>query len=1387
VPKAPAPTPAQLGALAELQREAERYESDARDYRNTMTRIIQHHYQEKKKRVLTALDREIDTENKTLKEARKEAIARLEAFVGRYSGPNADKINTPDAMFRLAALYEERARDIAAETPVAPGTPPPEPDLGPAIAYYKRIVREYPDYRELAGVFYYLGHALNDSGRLDEAQQVWRSLVCRNRYSYPVPPDPKDPAKDSIARLPQDHDPDFWLGWLSRHPEPLDKKRGAKDAAAKKAPRGKAAPAETTRVDDEEEFKNPFPDDCQPIAQKVDPGDAPRYIGEVWWRIADYHFDEVDPWGGPYNLARAEAAYNRALKFDKPPVYDVSMYKLAWTFFKQQRYETAVKQFIDLLNLTDKREAETGNAGADFRNEAYAYIAGSVTYLDFKGPPSGDPFIPRNDVFDLYNDPAQIEEAMHPAIERIQDPNLIPQDKKWTIEIYKALGFEFKEYNQLHNLIELDELILKKWPLHRDAPIVQNQIALVYEQLALGAKGAEAESYAAKALQARGKLINYVEQPAPAPIPPWIEAMKEDPEAIRAAEQLVHGGLRRAAADHTNAARRWVREARGTTDENERELAFQKALYEYQAAAIAWGSYLKQDENAEDAYESRFWLADSYTSTVLVKAELGKVATADEVALAQKAARDVRDSNENDSHLQPAAIMIVNAAQAVVRANYKAHEKSGGSQGFPEIKEVKTEKYEENGEKKERVVKQDVPQAITDMVTAFDEYIALVPLDKEPDPKEPNHDRYAYLAGEVAFLYGQFDDAKRRLTPIYQGKCGTRPGFDAWKKLTTIAFLEGDFDMSTKLAKAAKEKSCAPPDDPIARKYEEGLTDDVIKSGFYKEAYAAFDKASKMQEDSPERKKLWERAAILYEEALKAAPDREEAPEAAINGAIAYKQVGNYDKAISMYELFIGAYGKDETLDKLKGPEPEKYAKRVRFLKQAYDALAESYVLFFDYRKAAQTFDKISSIQRPVPPPKEKELEKMSWARGFDESANRDAAQNAVFLYLNIGDHDRVEATKKRFYSMNPPKAQQAEIDWLIAQGDLKGWDASAPDRADNRNARLRATASMEKFYNIWSKDSAGQASATLAAAQAARMKRAGNEEKGAAEWCANTIKAFESFKSGAPKDDKGRNTALGSAQADAAAECEYRAIDEDLKKNFDYDAGKHRYAGFLVDVKKEFTEDVEKGAKGHYDRLQAVIEKYQSGRWSTAARSRQGSLYDSCRTGLFNAREPALKLYNDKEEALPLCKVLGKPKCSEVQILKELDKQCVEAGSEKACTAYDSYTAKRRTLWREERDKLLEAADRAMVAGYGASIVWGKAFKARVKEVDTAVGRLAFHTDIIGDDKLRLYTEIDALKDPASGDAFKYQDGMFLRMRRGQTADVPSNVMTVPLPANPQ
>ncbi len=1339
----PPPTAEQLEALKELQKEAEAYASDAKEYRGTLTRIIKHHYEEKRRRILTVLDREIATEVKGLKAARDEAIKRLEAFVAKYSKPNDHPENTPDAMFRLAALYEEKAREVVQEVSMRPGEIPPEPDLGRAIALYKTIIRTYPDYRELAGVYYYLGHALSDEGRLEESMQVWRSLVCHNHFRYPVPPDPEDATKDSIAALPQDHEKEWWWDWSSRHGEPQD--------VARRKSGDDGAPLDGAVADDETSYRNPYPDTCVDVPQKVVAGEKPRYIAEIWWRIGDHHFEEIDPQGGPYNLNRADTAYRQSMKITRPPVYGVAMYKLAWTFYKQQRYLTAVEQFVDLLEYTDAQEKLTGNPGADFRAEAYAYIAGSVTYIDFDGPAANDPYIARNDVFDLESDPVVIEEKMHVAIDRVQDPALIPQDRKWTVEIYKALAFEFKEYSQYRNLIDLNELILAKWPMHRDAPMVQFQIAETYEELSQQAQSpTERREFSRKALEARGKLVNYVATPGQ--IPPWVEANKEDPEAIRRAEQLVRGGLRRAAADHTNAGRRRIAEARAAADSSERTDAFEGALKEYRLAAKAWGGYLLQDENAQDAYESRYWLADAYTNTVVIQIQLGRDPDPAEVKLAKEIARDVRDSNEDDKYLQPAAMMVVRIPQQLVSLNYKRHEE--GSGGFEKREELKTQGSGDDT----KVVAAPPPQPIMEMTKAFDEYVARVPLEQEPNQEKPNHNRFAYLAGEVPFLYGDFKEAKRRLSPIYVQQCGkTEYGYLAWEKLLTMANLENDFANSEKLSRAAQQNSCAFTEDQKIT--ETAMSTETIKTAFFKTAAAAYKKAGKMK-DGPERKKQWRKAAQLYEAALKEAPDRKEAPEAAILGAQAYKEIGEYDKAITMYELFIKEYGNDKKLASVKNgdaskkipPNPEEYQERVKFLKVAYDALAEANILFFSYRQAAVTYDKISTVPH------------------FDAKDRRVAAYNAVSLFGKIGDRVKMNATKQRFFTaMSPTELEKAELEWVVAELDLKEWDATSPDKGANKASRQKAARSMDAYFRTFEKRNAASAFVVKAAYFASKTRRAARDP-GAKRWCDNTIAAFDRYKSSgqAGTNESGQSLALGSEQADMAAECAYRAIDEELKKKFDYAAGFHRYKGVILDVRDDYKDDVEKKAKAYYDRLQHVIDKYLSRPWAVAARARQGSLYDSCRTGLYFANEPAVKMYTAKED----------------KVLKQLDDLCVNQGNDSACTKYDAFTAKRRTTWRQTKESDLASADLAMTRGYVEAIVWAKAWKVRVDAVDHAINRLAFMTPVIGDAKLRQYS--DGVQDPATKTPFTYSEGMFLRMRRGLTTRVKNNPLPSPLPAIP-
>jgi tetratricopeptide (TPR) repeat protein len=882
----PPPKATQLRAFQVITEEARAYEKDSKEYRRLLTMIVRHHYENRRKRVLSSLDREIQIEKYGLENAREEAIRRLEDFVARYSGSNADQQATPDAMFRLGALYEERAREKT-EGDIAVG-------LEPAIALYRRLIKEYPKYNEIAAVHYYLGHVLTDSGRIDEGQQAWHVLVCRNRYN--IADDPKDASKLLVEPLPQDHDPKFWDDWNNRHPIPLDQDRTLGRGAPKKAKGGKAQAGT-----DELAFVDPY-EGCTPIAQDTKPGEEPRYLAEVWWQVGNYHFDQIDPRGGPYNLNRSVSAYTLSMEYKKPPIFGVSMYKRAWAFFKQQRYHAAVDEFVRLLHYADEQEAKTGDPGADFRSEAYTYIAGSLTYVDFEGPPPEAPTIPRSDVLDTELDPLIAEQKMAIAIERVQDPKLVPQDKKWTVEIYKSLAQEFIEITQNRNAVAMLEITLQKFPMNRDAPVMQNKVADLYDQLSkLAPDGSAAKSeYASKSLDARTKLAMYVGTT------PWVEANKDDPEALQTAEQLARGGLKRAAADHTNLARSYYERALELRNEGEQRALIERSIAEYRLAETGWAGYIAQDPTALDAYESRFWLADAMYWPVVLAVTLERSPPADDVERARLAAVDVRDSNEDDRYLQPSAYYVVTLADKVLEDENRKFATSNGQQGIE-----KREKVKSVGEGDQaRVVREELPLPVVSAIRARDEYNERIMLDRDP---QKNGLLYAFQAGDMHFVYGQFKESRARLKPLYDQYCGKNEwGFKAWEKLFSMAALENNVTESRKLAEG---RSCA--FDEESRVAEGPLRKRVIQGAAYADARGLYDDAEKMP-DGPERQKKWRAAAAAYKVALEAAPDRDEAPEAAMNGAYAYKQVGEYDKAIEMYELFIAKYGNEATLDKLQ-------------------------------------------------------------------------------------------------------------------------------------------------------------------------------------------------------------------------------------------------------------------------------------------------------------------------------------------------------------------------------------------------------------------------------------------------------------------------------------
>ncbi|HMR10898.1 MAG TPA: hypothetical protein PKA88_34205, partial [Polyangiaceae bacterium] len=221
------------------------------------------------------------------------------------------------------------------------------------------------------------------------------------------------------------------------------------------------------------------------------------------------------------------------------------------------------------------------------------------------------------------------------------------------------------------------------------------------------------------------------------------------------------------------------------------------------------------------------------------------------------------------------------------------------------------------------------------------------------------------------------------------------------------------------------------------------------------------------------------------------------------------------------------------------------------------------------------------------------------------------------------------------------------------------------------------------------------------------------------------------------------------------AARGAYTMVDEDPERQWDYgNSPKPKYKGTAVKVIGDYRKNALE-AKKWYDKLQAINDKYVSPEWTTVSIARQGTVYDSLRTGLYNTRPPELVMFDKKTEAL----------------LKKAENSDNPDLQEKA----DAVRIKVQTAWRDARDKEIDSADGIVVDRYGNAIVLARRYSVSNPGVTHAIRRLAFLTDVIGEAKMKQHAA--GVKD------LNYTDGMFLRMRPGQVTSPEPEGMPRPLP----
>jgi tetratricopeptide (TPR) repeat protein len=523
--------------LDEMAEDVKRFSDMVGDYRGTARSILKRAYQEKIKQINAKYDQQIDSDDREARDRRRDAIAMFEAFLLKY--PN-DKRWTPDAMFRLAELYYEKsAEDFldadeaykkAIDSPTPPTEPPPRVDYTPTINLYRRLLTEFPTYRFLDATYYLLGFCLGEMGEDAQAKQALLALVCANKY------------------------------------KPLD-------TAAPSPPPSK--PTAVTSMKAAVTGANNSADDA-PYAQCVPVKKDSKFIPEAWTRVGEFHFDN------PAELRLAIAAFRKVLTFKDSPYYDRALYKLAWSYYRDNRFPEAVREFDNLVKFADARTAAGQKVGSDLRPEAVQYLGVSFAEPDWDGDTLPDPVTGLERALDFYKG-------------RENEPHVR--------EVFQRLGDIYFDQTKYQDAIAVYKTLLAKWPYYVDAPKVQDRIVHAYEK----------DRNLVAAAKEREQLGRAYSKGSD-----WYNHNRDNPEALAAAQELAEDALLTAATNvHANA-----QACKTKWQENQKDTAkLDECKQLYSTAAELYQKYLTSFPNSKRAYEFQAFYADAlYYSGQLTEA-----------------------------------------------------------------------------------------------------------------------------------------------------------------------------------------------------------------------------------------------------------------------------------------------------------------------------------------------------------------------------------------------------------------------------------------------------------------------------------------------------------------------------------------------------------------------------------------------------------------------------------------------------------------------------------------------------------------------------------------------------------------------------------------------
>ncbi len=423
-------------------------------------------------------------------------------------------------------------------------------DYTPTINLYRRLLTEFPSYRFLDAAYYLLGFCLGEMGEEQQAKQALLALVCSNKFR------PLDPP----AQAP------------------------------------KLAPGKPPGNDDEVYAS------CTPVRKDS------KFLPEAWTRVGEFHFDN------PNELRLAIAAFHKVLAFKDSPYYDRALYKLAWAYYRDNRFPEAVREFDNLVRYADARTEAGQKVGSDLRPEAVQYLGVSFAEADWDGDTLPDPVNGLQRAMEFYKG---------------------REKEKHVREVFQRLGDIYFDQTKYQDAIAVYKSLLSKWPYYSDAPRVQDRIVHAYE------KDRNLVA-AAKEREQLGRLYTKGSD--------WYQHNKDNPDAVAIAQQLAEDALLTAATNVHAAAQA----CKTKWQENKKDTAkLEECKKLYATAAELYDKYLIAYPNSKRVYEFSAFYADALYYSGQLPAAIS-------------AYKNVRDSILDNKYQEDSAFRMIKTYEEII-------------------------------------------------------------------------------------------------------------------------------------------------------------------------------------------------------------------------------------------------------------------------------------------------------------------------------------------------------------------------------------------------------------------------------------------------------------------------------------------------------------------------------------------------------------------------------------------------------------------------------------------------------------------------------------------------------------------------------------------------